>query len=292
MAPEPESIGRYRLQQPLEPDSTSWLAEDLEGPTSSVVVKLLPEGSDAIAARHIQELMGSTDLSGINPVIDHGELPDGRPFLVYPLVQGTSLRDFLNSSGPLPMNVAGGVLQQIGKGLEALHQHKLVYGVLSPEHVILQSGQGQMRAVLLNAGAFRVSGQTSTSPGYLAPEQAVGNPTVRSDVFSLGAVSAEVLTGRRAFRYGSLNDLERMQRIGLARGSLRKLRSKIPIRVEEEIRKATSWDPAQRPTDVEVFGARLGEYLGAGRFPRRRIILLGLVSAALGAAGLRNCRRR
>jgi len=265
------------------------MAEDLEDPTAQPVVKILPEGSDAIASRHLHELPA---LPEINPLTDTGELADGRPFLVYPYVEGSTLRDFLNASGPLPLVVAGQLIAQIGRGLEALHEKRWVYGVLSPEHVMVRQNHGRQQAVLLHAGAFRVSGRTSASPGYLAPEQAAGSPTAASDVFSLGAVAAEMLTGRRVFRYGSLAELQRLQRIGPARGSLRKLRSKIPPRVEEELRRAMSWDAAHRPSDVAVFGSRISEYLGReGLFPKRRLVLLGLAGVALTMAGLRRCRR-
>jgi hypothetical protein len=101
-----------------------------------------------------------------------------------------------------------------------------------------------------------------------------------------------MLTGRRAFRYGSITELQKLQRIGLARGSLRKLRSKIPIRVEEEIRRATAWDPAHRQADAEVLGAKLAEFLGASAgIPKRRLVLAGLLGLALTALGLRRCGR-
>jgi serine/threonine protein kinase len=210
---------------------------------------------------------------------------------VYPFVDGTPLRDFLNASGPLPLAAAGQIIAAIGQGLEALHERRIVYGILSPEHIVVTQEHGKLSAVLLNAGAFRVSGTTSTSPGYLAPEQASGNPTLASDVFSLGAVAAEILTGRRVFRYGSLSELTRLQRIGVARGSLRKLRHKIPQRVEEELRRALSWDAAHRPSDIAVFGRRLLEYLGAeGLFPKRRLFLLGAAGLAMAVLGLRRCR--
>jgi eukaryotic-like serine/threonine-protein kinase len=290
---EPENdTGRYRLQERITPDSDVWIAEDLEDPTAPVVVKVLPEGSDAIAARHLTELLGNPDLSSLNLPKDEGELPDGKPFVVFPYLQGPTLRVFLNSSGPLPFALAGRLLQQIGAGLGALHSHRIEYGVLSPEHVIVQHARTHPAAVLLNPGIYRVTGQTSESPGYLAPEQLAGRGTSSSDVYSLGVLAAEMLTGRRAFRYGSITELQKLQRIGLARGSLRKLRSKIPIRVEEEIRRATSWDPAHRPSDAEILGAKLAEFLGASTgVPKRRLVLAGLVGLALTALGLRRCGR-
>lgn len=292
MSPEFES-GRYRLQERLTPESNSWLAEDLEDPVAAVVVKVLPQGADILAARHLVDKLSSVETSALNKPIDHGELPDGRPFLVYRFAEGSTLREFLNASGPLPLSLAGNLVWQLGQALAVLHRERIVYGILAPEHILIQNNRGKHTAVLLNVGSFQTTSETSASPAYLAPEQLAGSPVLRSDVFSLGALAAEMLTGRRAFRYGSLAELGKLQRIGLARGSLRKLRGKIPLRAEEEIRRATSWEAAQRPTDIEVFGSRVAEYLGpAGVFQKRRMLLAALVIALMAAFGIRNCRRR
>lgn len=292
LAPEYET-GRYRLVGRLLPESETWLAEDLEDPTARVVVKILPHNSDAIAARHLTETLGRIEAAGLNLPGDEGELPDGRPFLVYPYLEGSTLREFLNASGPLSLPLAGTLMQQLGRALGSLHAAHFAYGTLAPEHVIVQQAHGRHKAILLNAGIYRVTEETSASPGYLAPEQLAGHATLSSDVFSLGTIAAEILTGRRAFRYGSLEDLTRQQRIGIPRGSLRKLRSKIPVRVEEEIRRATSWDSAHRPSDIEVFASKLGEFLNASEgFPKRRLFLGGILGVALLAAGMRRCRGR
>ncbi len=289
MAPD-TPFGRYRLQERLNPDGDTWLAEDLDSPATPVAVKILPEGTDVLAARHLGDIIGSVTAREINPLTDNGELPDGRPYLVYPVVEGTTLREFMNTHGPLPLSLAGSLIAQLGAAIEALHAQKIVYGSLAPEHIIVQQAHGGgVRAILLNAGAFRISGQTSASPGYLSPEQAAGKPTIASDIFSLGVVAAEMVTGKRPFRYGSLADLQRLQRIGIPRGALRKLRSRIPLRAEEEIRKATSWDPAHRPPDAAILGQRLAESLGTGRFQKRRVVLLALLGTVFAAVSARRC---
>src|SRR5688572_10219710 len=101
MEPEFES-GRYRLQDRLTPDGNSWLAEDLEDPGGKVVVKFLPEGADAIAARHVVQTMAVLTQSGLSVPVDEGELPDGRPFLIFRYFEGQTLRELLNTGGPLP----------------------------------------------------------------------------------------------------------------------------------------------------------------------------------------------
>jgi hypothetical protein len=90
-----------------------------------------------------------------------------------------------------------------------------------------------------------------------------------------------------------MEELHRMHLRGVHRGAFRKLRSKLPLRVEDEIRRGLSFDPGQRPPDVEVFGNRLGEFLGADKAPvRRRMLLLALLAIAVIVTGIRRCRRR
>jgi hypothetical protein len=107
-------------------------------------------------------------------------------------------------------------------------------------------------------------------------------------------VAAEILTGRRAFRYGSEHDLERQQRIGMARGSLRQLRHNIPLRVEDEIRRALAYDPLHRPGDAEVWAGRLADSLEeASKRPMRRVILFAALLGAVSAgSAIRSCRTR
>ncbi|HYO80106.1 MAG TPA: protein kinase [Bryobacteraceae bacterium] len=287
------AAGRYRLLERIVPDGESWLAEDLREPGERVVAKVLPETADVIAARHAAESAALLNSKALNVPVDDGETEEGRPFLVYRWVDGTSLRLLLNETGPLPFGRAANLIVQLGAAVAALHERSMVHGAIAPDHIVVQRQGSAERLILLNVGAFRVSGQTSVSPAYLAPEQLAGNPGPASDLWSIATVAAEILTGRRAFRYGSPSDLEHMQKRGLPRGSFRKLRAKLPVRAEDELRRALSYDPMGRPADVEAFTARLAEALGGIRgVSRRRLATGGLILAALAALATRNCRRR
>jgi eukaryotic-like serine/threonine-protein kinase len=285
--------GRYRLQERLTPEGNSWVAEDLEEPGTQVVIKFLPEGADAIAARHAVESLADLKRPGLALPVDEGEMPDGRAYLVYSWVPGHSLRELLNETGPLPFARAGSLIAQIGAAVAALHERGAVHGAISPEHIVVHHAHGHDTATLLHAGMFRVTGETSSSPAYLAPEQLAGNASPATDTWSVAAVAAEMLTGRRAFRYGSLSELNHLQRKGIMRGAFRKIRPKLPLRVEDELRRALSWDAAQRPSDVGVLTGRLAELLGShSGLPKRRLFILGGLGLAAIAVGVRNCRRR
>ena len=256
--------GRYRLQERLPGEGDAWLAEDLEDPTSAVVLKLLPPGRGAFDAQAVVDRAASIPHIGIAVPVDAGETPDGRGFIVLPYLQGHTLRDVLNASGPLPFTRIAGWTRQLGEALERAHEGGLIHGAIAPEHIIV-SGD---RVALISASWF---GEPTVPPGYLAPEPERGKS---ADIYSLGTVIVEMLTGRRAFRYGSLSDLQRQQRIGLALGSVRKLRARVPARAEEELRKALAYHPAHRPAEARVMCNRIAESLAeAGRAPWTRPIL-------------------
>jgi Tol biopolymer transport system component len=144
---------------------------------------------------------------------------EGRPFLVLELLEGETLRERLER-GPLPASRAGEVASEVCRGLEAAHARGLVHRDLKPENIFL-TGDGRVK--ILDFGVAKLtrgeadSGlpgpappdekDTRTAPGtilgtigYLSPEQARGRGAeARSDLFALGAVLYEMLSGRPAF---------------------------------------------------------------------------------------------
>lgn len=270
-----------------------WGAEDLEDPGTRVVVKFIPPEADVFGYRQQGSELADLETHGLVAPIDSGESAGGRPFFVFPFVDGSTLREVLNASGPMSFRRAASILRQLGRVLAAAHSRHIAHGAIEPEHILVAHERGREVVYVINFGSWRVASAPSTPPGYLAPEAREGQVTISGDIYSLAAVAAEMLTGRRAFRYGSVRELERLQRIGLPRGSLRQIRHQIPARVEDEIRKALSWDPAHRPADVLVFANRLADGLGEGAaLPLRRVLLFGgLLAVVAGASAYRACRR-
>ena len=263
-------------------EGDTWIAEDLEEPSRRVVLKFLPESADAIAARHVVDHLAELASSGLAVPVDNGETADGRPYLIYPWVEGVTLREFMNETGTPGFGRSGRILRQLGAAVAALHARGIIHGAIAPEHIVIHHAHGKDAVTILHAGAFRVARDTSASPAYLAPEQLRGEPVVASDIFSVAAVAAEMLTGRRVFRYGSLNELDRLHKRGIQRGTFRKLKPKLPPRVEDDLRRALSWDPGQRPADVQTFTSRTADSLGGGSraLSKRRLFLLLLLALA------------
>jgi Tol biopolymer transport system component len=185
-----------------------------------VAIKILPArfATDSERLRRFeQEARAAAALSDphILAIYDLGTQPNGAPYIVSELLEGETLRDRLRS-GPLPARKATEYAVQIARGLAAAHEKRIVHRDLKPENVFLTTDG---RAKLLDFGLAKLTErslevQTSaptegrTDPGtvlgtvgYMAPEQVRGHETDhRGDIFSLGAILYEMLSGRRAFR--------------------------------------------------------------------------------------------
>ena len=136
-------------------------------------------------------------------LIDSGDV-DGIPYYVMPYVDGESLRDRLTRDGPLPLDDALRVAREVGDALDYAHRHGVVHRDIKPENILLSDGHALVAdfgiaLALSAAGGSRLtqSGLALGTPQYMSPEQAAAERSVdaRSDIFSLGAVVYELLTG-------------------------------------------------------------------------------------------------
>lgn len=181
-----------------------------------VAVKVLhPDVGAAIGVerfrREIQVVAGLTH-PGILPVLDSGESSTkdgvGRLWFTMPFVAGESLRDRLQREKTLPVDVTISMGQEIAEALEYAHQHGVVHRDVKPENILLQGN----RPVLADFGIAHVigeepgkrltaSGITLGTPEYMSPEQALAELDIdgRSDVYALGCVMYEALTGEPPF---------------------------------------------------------------------------------------------
>lgn len=154
-------------------------------------------------------IAGSIDHPNVIPVYDAGE-DDGRLFIVMRLVEGRDLRDMLASDGVLEPGRAALLIQQVGSALDAAHRSGLVHRDVKPANVLVEKdADGEERAYLTDFGLTKMaSSQTGmTESGalvgtvdFIAPEQARGGAVdARTDVYALGAVLFQLLTGEVPF---------------------------------------------------------------------------------------------
>src|SRR5688572_16310485 len=214
-----QTVGTYRLQSRIGAGAMGevYAAHD-EKLDRRVAVKLiakdLAQDMDRLQ-RFRQEAHAASSLNHPNIVVVHdfGEL-DGRPFIVTELVEGVTLRDRLRQ-GPLPIAEAIEIALQVTGALAAAHARGLVHRDIKPENVmvrpdgyvkVLDFGLAKLapdeQALLTDAAPTSLTqpGQAAGTPAYMSPEQARAAPVdARTDVFSVGALLYEMVTGRLAF---------------------------------------------------------------------------------------------
>jgi eukaryotic-like serine/threonine-protein kinase len=250
------AAGRYRVERELGYGgmATVYLAhdEELQRP---VAVKLLLEhlaGDEAFRARFVREarLAGRLSHPNVVGVYDAGEA-DGRPFIVMEYVPGTSLAQ--------SARLAPGRVVELGvqacAGLQHAHDAGLVHRDVKPANLLVRD-DGTLK--IADFGIARAAESTRhTQAGtllgtaaYLAPEQIAGaDATPASDVYSLGAVLYELLTGRPPYAVASLADLAAQQREGVIE-PVRDLEPAVPPEVEAAVMHALAREPRFRPASA------------------------------------------
>jgi hypothetical protein len=190
-------------------------------------------------------------------------------FLAMESLEGTELSAVTGKDGPMLWDRAQGILLQIAAGLAAVHRHGVVHGDLTPDNVLLVARAGRRDFVkLLDFGVARVKaagadtdeGSFSGAPAYMAPELAqAGAVDHRADVYALGCVAYELVTGRPPFVADSVLELcaKHESETPAPPSTLRPVGS-LPAELDAVLLRALEKDPAKRWPDMAAFGDALG----------------------------------
>ena len=259
-------------------------AEDLKL-SQVLAIKFLPEAlsKDASAlARFHSEVRVARQVSHPNVcrVFDIGDA-DGVPFLTMEYVDGEDLSSLVRRIGRLPQDKAVEVSRQICAGLAAAHERGVIHRDLKPSNVMLDgAGKARITDFGLAGIAANIQGAEvrAGTPAYMAPEQLLGKEvTTRSDIFSLGLVMYEVLTGKRAYDATTVPELMKARQSGTLTNPSTLVRDLDPL-TERVILRCLETDPAKRPaTALQVAAALpggdpLAAALAAGETPSPEMV--------------------
>lgn len=272
-----------------------------------VAIKFLPEvlSQDASAlARFHSEVRIARQVSHPNVcrVFDIGDA-DGTPFLSMEYVDGEDLASVVRRIGRLSPDKATEIARQLCAGLAAAHERGVVHRDLKPANVMLD-GAGKIRITDFGLAGIAASIQGADiragTPAYMAPEQLAGKEvTAKSDIYSLGLILYEILTGKRAFEASTLPELIKLREQGTITNPSTLVRDLDPL-IERVILRCLENDPAKRPVSALQVAAALpggdplAAALAAGETPSpemvaaagategiRPALALGLLFAAL-----------
>ncbi|MEM9861729.1 MAG: serine/threonine-protein kinase [Myxococcota bacterium] len=207
-------------------------------------------------------LQSSIDHPCLAPLVEWGRTESGAAYAVSPWIDGPTLRERLNA-GPIPWPELRPLAADLAGALRAIHERAALHRDVKPSNVVLRRPappERRARAVLLDLGHALLSdetrltatGMTVGTPAYMAPEQATGQPVdARADLYSLGVVLYEALTGQRPFIGTTLAEIvEQCQTQPIERPSLRG--ADVPRSVEDLVLWLLEKDPQRRAPSTHV----------------------------------------
>ncbi|MBZ0114985.1 MAG: tetratricopeptide repeat protein [Thermoanaerobaculia bacterium] len=211
----PERAGPYRLVEEIGRGGmgTVYLAERVEGGFEQrVAVKLLKRGmdSEAVVARFLAErqILAGLDHPLIARLLGGGVVDDGRPYFALELVEGESLISWCDARR-LPVRARLELFEKICRAVQSAHARLVVHRDLKPANILVDAkgepklldfGIAKLLSDESKVSATTIAGLRVMTPEYAAPEQVRGEPvTVATDVYALGVILFELLTGRHPY---------------------------------------------------------------------------------------------
>ena len=260
---------RYRVDRELGAGgmATVYLAHDLTHQRDCAIKVLHPELGAALGGeRFLTEIRTTARLQHphILPLLDSGDA-DGLLYYVMPLVTGETLRARLERERQLPLADAVRISREVASALDYAHRQGVIHRDIKPENILLHDSQAivadfGIALAVQSAGGARLTqtGLSLGTPQYMSPEQAMGERTIdaRCDVYALGAVTYEMLTGDPPFTGNTVQAiLAKVMSADPERPTL--TRKTVPLHVERAVLTALAKLPADRFASASAFAEAL-----------------------------------
>ena len=276
-------VGEYRILEPVGEGGMGVVYRGVQPVIKKrVAIKVIKpaHASDESQVKRLVAEAEAVNAIGHRSIIDIfslGTLPDGRPYIIMEFLDGEPLDTWLNRQGRPPLSVALELLIEMCGPLAAAHRAGVIHRDLKPSNIFLcNQPDGSKFLKLLDFGLAKramgldgSSAQTSQAmvsgtPDYMAPEQARALPiSPRSDIYALGVVAFELLTGRVPFMGATPMDVM-VGHVSKPAPRLRTFEPSLPEALDELIARMLAKEPEARPQTIEEVRSLLEDVLVAG----------------------------
>ena len=258
-----------------------YLAEDmiLEREVAIKILRMDFSTDDEFIKRFNREAQSATSLDHPNivSIYDVGE-EDNIYFIVMEYVKGLTLKQYIQQNSAIPVEKAIHIMEQIISAISHAHHHGIIHRDIKPQNILIDE-QGTVKitdfgiATALSATSITQTNAVLGSVHYLSPEQARGGmANKKSDIYSLGIVMFELLTGRLPFSGESAVSIA-LKHLQSTTPSLRRWNPSIPQSVENIVLKATAKDPFHRYSSADEMMEDLGTALSPSRINEKPFIV-------------------
>ncbi len=303
--------GKYRVVRPMATGGMGEVYEAVHDDLSMrVALKVLLKEQAKVpeaVERFLREARAAASLGSehVAKVFDIGKIEDGTPYLAMELLQGEDLEQIAERRGPLPVHQAVGYVLQALEALAEAHAHGIVHRDLKPSNLFLSRTGDRSRVKVLDFGISKLESElgapainlTTTrsmlgSPGYMSPEQVRSSKNVdaRTDLWSIGVILYELLSGAQAFHGETLGDVfAKIREEPLP--PIRTVRPDVPEALEKILQKCLERDRTSRFSSAVELAEALRPYASADTDFAARTLGVGATTTNTGRETPASVRR-